>query len=241
MDWRFGAVPLITSLMDPLNILTLLTFVCLAVLGLWSVCGSGESHRIVVLSLSLLVLPYLPASNLFFPVGFVVAERILYLPSMGFCMLVGYGAWRLLQRATNLKAQKMLRKSISQQRPVPESHLKRLRVLIISFIAYVMLAHSIKTVLRNPEWQSHIPLFTSGLRLNPRNGLLLSNLGKEVKDTGDWERAEMLIKMGVAVSPTHSGAYMNLGKIRYNSQRYQEAEEVCENFLASNKVKPLLL
>ena len=27
-----------------------------------------------------LVLPFLPASNLFFPVGFVIAERILYLP-----------------------------------------------------------------------------------------------------------------------------------------------------------------
>ena len=91
VDWRFGGVPIINSLIDPLNLLTLLTLVSLAVLGVWSVCGSGERHRTVVLALSLLVLPYLPASNLFFPVGFVVAERILYLPSMGFCMLVGYG------------------------------------------------------------------------------------------------------------------------------------------------------
>ena len=42
-------------------------------------------------SLSLLVLPFLPASNVFFPVGFVVAERILYAPSMGFCLLVAVG------------------------------------------------------------------------------------------------------------------------------------------------------
>ena len=41
--------------------------------------------------LSLLTLPFLPASNLFFPVGFVVAERVLYLPSMGSCLLVAYG------------------------------------------------------------------------------------------------------------------------------------------------------
>jgi protein O-mannosyl-transferase len=38
-----------------------------------------------------MVLPFLPASNLFFPVGFVVAERVLYMPSMGFCILVGFG------------------------------------------------------------------------------------------------------------------------------------------------------
>ena len=42
-------------------------------------------------SLSLIVLPFVPASNLFFPVGFVVAERILYTPSLGFCMIVALG------------------------------------------------------------------------------------------------------------------------------------------------------
>jgi len=43
----------------------------------------------------MMILPFLPASNLFFPVGFVIAERVLYAPSMGFCMLIGYG-WSIL-------------------------------------------------------------------------------------------------------------------------------------------------
>lgn len=42
-------------------------------------------------ALSLIVLPFIPASNLFFPVGFVVAERVLYVPSMGFCVLFAHG------------------------------------------------------------------------------------------------------------------------------------------------------
>jgi len=46
-------------------------------------------------SLAMMILPFLPASNLFFPVGFVIAERVLYAPSMGFCMLIGYG-WSIL-------------------------------------------------------------------------------------------------------------------------------------------------
>ena len=45
--------------------------------------------RSVVLSMCFLVLPFLPATNLFFYVGFVVAERVLYLPSVGFCLLAG--------------------------------------------------------------------------------------------------------------------------------------------------------
>jgi len=48
-------------------------------------------------SLALMVFPFIPASNLFFPVGFVVAERVLYAPSMGFCLLVAVGFHLLLQ------------------------------------------------------------------------------------------------------------------------------------------------
>ena len=36
--------------------------------------------RITLVGLLLLVIPFLPASNLFLRVGFVVAERILYIP-----------------------------------------------------------------------------------------------------------------------------------------------------------------
>lgn len=49
-------------------------------------------------SLGLVVFPFLPASNLFFPVGFVIAERVLYMPSMGFCMLVGYGFGLMIEK-----------------------------------------------------------------------------------------------------------------------------------------------
>jgi len=50
------------------------------------------------MSLVLLVLPFLPASNLLFRVGFVIAERNLYLPSTGFVMLVTLGMAKLARR-----------------------------------------------------------------------------------------------------------------------------------------------
>jgi len=48
-------------------------------------------HRTMTMALALIIVPFLPASNLFFRVGFVVAERILYLSSIGFCLLVVLG------------------------------------------------------------------------------------------------------------------------------------------------------
>ena len=46
--------------------------------------------RTLTLGLVLLVVPFLPACNLFFRVGFVVAERVLYLSSAGYCLLLAY-------------------------------------------------------------------------------------------------------------------------------------------------------
>ena len=43
------------------------------------------------MALSLMVIPFLPAANIVYPVGFVIAERILYIPSIGYCLLVSVG------------------------------------------------------------------------------------------------------------------------------------------------------
>lgn len=48
----------------------------------------------VGMSLTLLLLPFLPASGIIFKVGFVVAERVLYMPSLGSCLLVTIGMRR---------------------------------------------------------------------------------------------------------------------------------------------------
>ena len=46
----------------------------------------------VAFALALLVVPFVPASNLLTWVGFVAAERVLYLPSMGASLLIALGA-----------------------------------------------------------------------------------------------------------------------------------------------------
>lgn len=52
--------------------------------------------RKLLKTLALTIVPFLPVSNLFFPVGFVIAERVLYLPSIGFLLLFGQGIDYLL-------------------------------------------------------------------------------------------------------------------------------------------------
>ena len=207
-DWRFGAVPLVKSLIDPLNMLTLLVLGSLTGLGVWSVSGCGERHRAVALSLSLLVLPYLPASNLFFPVGFVVAERVLYLPSMGFCMLVGFGAWRLLQKSE--KVSKLLQ-----------------RCLKIS-LALLLVLYSLKTVARNRDWESGVSVYSSGVKHNPSSGVMLSNLGIEFAMKREYHISEKLYRASMDAAPSYPRGFFNFGKLMKIREKFDQAEWVSQ-------------
>lgn len=59
-------------------------------------------NAIMLWAFSLTVIPFIPASNIFFPVGTILAERLLYLPSMGFCLLVGVIMATLVDRSASV-------------------------------------------------------------------------------------------------------------------------------------------
>uniref|UniRef100_A0A4W5RG02 Transmembrane O-mannosyltransferase targeting cadherins 2a n=1 Tax=Hucho hucho TaxID=62062 RepID=A0A4W5RG02_9TELE len=99
-DWSMDALPLIKTFADWRNLHTVAFYAGFTLLA-WFGLRSSSSPNVVVFSLGLLSLPFLPATNLFFYVGFVVAERLLYIPSMGFCLLVAVGT-RALERENRL-------------------------------------------------------------------------------------------------------------------------------------------
>ena len=58
---------------------------------------SYSTSRILTVALAFIIVPFLPATNLFFRVGFVIAERILYLSSIGYCMIVVLGLRKICE------------------------------------------------------------------------------------------------------------------------------------------------
>ena len=162
------------------------------------------SHKEVLLfGLSLMIFPFLPASNLFFPVGFVVAERVLYLPSMGFCMLVAYGAYRLIKSGNCWLTF------------VPQIGL-----------VLLLVSHVGKTVHRSRDWYSKETLYKSMLKHNPTNGYILGNLALDLYRRGDERTAEQLNKHAMSVAPEVPLSYVNLGTLLRHQGRLVEAENV---------------
>lgn len=103
----------------------------------------------MILFTSFMILPFVPASNILFYVGFVVAERVLYLPSVGFCFLLGLGAGSLTK---NLRRYEM-----------------RSRIFML-FLLTTLLAMSAATLRRNLDWRDEESLFKSALHVNPPKG-----------------------------------------------------------------------
>lgn len=106
-----------------------------------SACGKSGS-QIVLISLAFLIVPFIPATNLFFYVGFVIAERVLYIPSVGYCLLVSFGC-NLLYKKTNKKA------------------------VILCATLFLFLACALRTIIRNNDWYNEESLYRSGIPINP--------------------------------------------------------------------------
>ena len=64
--------------------------------------------RILTMGLAILAVPFLPASNIFFTVGFVVAERVLYLSSIGSCLITVLGFAALSKKYFGKKVGRMM-------------------------------------------------------------------------------------------------------------------------------------
>lgn len=125
-----------------------------------------NSASATLISLTILTLPFLPASNLFFYVGFVVAERILYLPSVGYCLLIGLGLGKLINFKVQCKSNGM--KSRRKMETLRQHNTRSMATIL--FLIILISACSLKTIRRNRDWRDEESLYRSAIKVNPSKG-----------------------------------------------------------------------
>uniref|UniRef100_A0A672NRH3 dolichyl-phosphate-mannose--protein mannosyltransferase n=1 Tax=Sinocyclocheilus grahami TaxID=75366 RepID=A0A672NRH3_SINGR len=202
-DWQVGSIPLVESLWDGRNIASLaLALVMLALILNCVTCLQKMKGKEVLVGLLFLVFPFIPASNLFFRVGFVVAERVLYMPSMGYCVLVVHGLNRLYSVVSRWGA----------------------AALTVSMLV-VLLLFSWKTVQQNEIWLSREALFRSGIQTLPHNAKVHYNYANFLKDRGRNQEAIYHYKTALRLYPRHASALNNLGTLTHQGKE-EEAERM---------------
>uniref|UniRef100_A0A8C5IEN6 dolichyl-phosphate-mannose--protein mannosyltransferase n=1 Tax=Junco hyemalis TaxID=40217 RepID=A0A8C5IEN6_JUNHY len=229
-DWQVGSIPLVESIWDVRNLATLFLLLVMTLLSLHCIAAFKKlEHKEVLVGLLFLVFPFIPASNLFFRVGFVVAERVLYMPSMGYCILFVHGLKKL------------------------STWLNKWRITVPTLFALLLLLFSWKTVKQNEIWLSRESLFRlyprhasalnnlgtltkdvveakdyyrRALQLNPQHNRALFNLGNLLKSQGKKEEAVILLRDSIKYGPEFADAYSSLASLLAEQERLKEAEEV---------------
>jgi len=156
-------------------------------------------------SIAVFVLALLPNANVLFPVSTVLAERLLYFPSLGFCLVL----------ASVLAA------------------LPRSRFAWAAF-ALLLAAYAVRTVTRNPDWREEERFWEITVAACPHNAKALYNRGKTlmdhwksmpVADPSVADRAERAFEQALAIDPYLYRAHLNLGVIHSRRQEHDQSEE----------------
>jgi protein O-mannosyl-transferase len=181
--WKL-ALPIADSPFEPLVLLSLLLWLALGYVAVWS----SRKARPLFFSLAWLFITILPVSNIFFPIGVGKAERILYLPSAGFCLCVGW-LYECFERKTNQKW------------------------LLASLLMPILFLFALQTYYRNFDWKDDLSLALSTLKVYPTSPLMSNRAGMEYHKLGDKEKAIAYLEQSIRERPDSAVYQINLGEV----------------------------
>ena len=215
--------------------------VLVALIG--AVALGAQRNPPLALGVAWVAVAVLPVSNLIFPVGVLLAERILYLPSVGAALAVGAGAGWLLAN--------------------PRARVRKVAVFALPLVAVVLL---VRTVTRNPIWLSTFTVIESlnedhpesfyshwkraeglarvgmteealanyevAVALSPGHYGLLCAAADFIYKSGDPQRSEVLLLQAIAVLPDQPNAYRLLGGQHLREGRGRHAHQIVLTGLA---------
>lgn len=153
-------------------------------------------------------------SNILFPVGTHMAERLLFMPSLGFCFALAVLVYNLSTR------------NIS----------KDYRSLYpgMAILAVIALAFSVKTVMRNTVWKNNYTLFTNDIHYSPNSAKLRNAVGGELltqyaalpegqRTDAMLQEAEGHLLEAIRIYPNYKNAYLLLGNCNFYQRDFEAA------------------
>jgi tetratricopeptide (TPR) repeat protein len=245
-DYSFNCIPLVESFADWRLIPTFALYASITIVCLLSLRARLHGHiegGWVLLAVALMVVPFVPAMNIFVFVGTMVAERLLYLPSAGLCLLIGL----LLARATGVQlirakeeidanataSPECSTESVSSAPNSPsagaqsDAHKRnvvsanaRAVAIVCTIIAFLVVCGTVRTIHRNVDWYNEENLFMSALEVCPQSAKVHENVGVLYRRKMDFKTALKHFHKAQKIEPVFCDidhwlglTYMNMGEV----------------------------
>lgn len=166
----------------------------------------------VWVALALMVAPILPVLNLkVFHYEYIIQDRYLYLPSIGFCYLVAI----------------VIRKQSAKRAP-----------LMVAVSAAILLAFGASTIFQNRVWHDAVALWQRATYYSPNSWSTHYNLGLAYLGFKQYEPAQTELLEAKRLDPNRANVYNNLAMAQAG---LGHADEAIANVKAALALDPRLL
>jgi len=180
---------------------------CLALTGfaIWQRKSMGSfSWGIIFFFLTLA-----PVSNFFFAAGFLKAERILYIPSIGLIIAIA----SILVRGLDIR---------------------KMRIPVLILILIMTIFFMVRTWIRSGDWKNNYSLAIATLKTSPDSPRFNNMMGLELRTLNRNEEAVRFFEKAVQANPHHVPALVNLGMEYKTAGQLKEAAAILEKALETD-------
>ncbi len=228
-DYSFAQIAPARSPLDTGFVAGLAVLVVVPALGWWA----RKREPALALGAGMLVLTFSLVSNLVFPIGTIMAERLLYLPSAGFCLMVGAALVRLARGRESVSRGRQPvagRKKSAPTRPEPA---RTLPARLVVPVAVLVALYGARTWSRNAVWRDPLTFFTTMVAEAPLSARSHRELGNVLAAAGRFGEAQRAFERSLAIKPGDAATLYNLGNALSQAARFEEAVRAYEQALAA--------
>jgi Flp pilus assembly protein TadD len=183
-----------------------------------------RKHKVVLFSLLWIVIPLLPV--LYIPAlgENTFTERYLYLPSVGFVVLVSLMIDRIYPALCNSAGVYQL-KALRH----------RVNFMIVSTLIILTGLYSAGTIKRNYIWRDNYSLWTDTVKKSPESSTVHYNLGVTYSDRNLIDKAVEHYQIALKLSFQYPKAHNNLGNAYSKQGKFDEA---IREYMIALRLKP---
>lgn len=149
-DYLYNQIPLTNQISDPLVFTGLILFLGFFCLGLLALI---KGYKEIAFGILFFYAAFAPVSNLVIPIGALVGERLLYLPSLGFCIVIAL----LFEYLLNFLKRK--------------TSIGKARAVVTTVFVVVIVAYGSRTFARNFDWKNPYIFFNKTSQTSPNSAV----------------------------------------------------------------------